>query len=955
MPSRLTPWLLSLLLPCSLPAAFPELHNSEPGNPEPISAKEALSKLHLPEGFKATLYASEPGVQNPVAMAWDAQGRMWVAENYTYAERSKRFDLSMNDRVIVLEDKDHDGHAESRTVFLDNIQMLTSVEVGRGGVWLMCPPQVLFVPDANGDAIPDGPPQVVLDGFTVAKDNYHNFANGLRWGPDGWLYGRCGHSCPANIGVPGTPDEERVPMKGGIWRFHPETKIAEVLTHGTTNPWGHDWDKNGELFFINTVTGHLWHLIPGAHLHDTSPSQNPGVYERIDMIADHYHFDTSGSWQDSRDGKANSLGGGHAHIGMMIYQADQWPEAYRNKLFTLNMHGRRANVERLERLGSGYVGRHEPDVFLSDDPWFRGIEISTGPDGSGYILDWSDTGECHESTGVHRTSGRIFKISYGTPGQPKPALYPRCMLASGPLPALWKQYQEGKATPAMLQGLLTDSDEHVRAWAIRLLTDFWPLDSLTSQRPKREVFDESTYTQLVKLAKTDTSSLVQLTLASTLQRLPLNKRADLAKALVKHAEYAEDKNLPSMVWYGLIPLAQSQPDAVVAIAKDCQWPSTTRWITRNLASRIETQPEPINALLSQAPARVQQALLQGLSEAFQGWRKAPQPTAWAAFSTSIKADPETAQTVRELSSLFGDGRALDEVKKLALDAQASVENRTSALKTLIDARPDDLREVCEKLLEVRGLNVMAAKGLAQFNDPAIGKKLVDSYRKFNSQDRPEVIAVLVSRPAFAKVLLDQMATGKIARADLSAFHARQIRSLNDDALTQRLTEVWGELRESAGDKAKMIEDLKAKLTPDVLAKADLRNGRAMYQICSACHTLYGEGGKVGPDLTGSGRSNIDYLLENIVDPSGVVSADYRMSILTLKDGRVLSGVISKQTDRTLTLRLMTEETTVEKSEIAKQDTSPVSMMPEGLLMAFQPDQIRDLIAYLMHPSQVPLQ
>jgi hypothetical protein len=141
---------------------------------------------------------------------------------------------------------------------------------------------------------------------------------------------------------------------------------------------GHDWDANGEMFFINTVTGHLWHLIHGAHLVDSN-TLNPLIYEKLDTIADHYHYDRSGSWSESRDGKANSLGGGHAHIGMMIYQADQWPEKYRNKLFTLNMHGRRANVERLERNGSGYVGKHEPDVFLSDDPWFRGIEISTGP------------------------------------------------------------------------------------------------------------------------------------------------------------------------------------------------------------------------------------------------------------------------------------------------------------------------------------------------------------------------------------------------------------------------------------------------------------------------------------------------------------------------------------------------------------------------------------------------
>ena len=217
-----------------------------------------------------------------------------------------------------------------------------------------------------------------------------------------------------------------------------------------------------------------------------------------------------------------------------------------------------------------------------------------------------------------------------------------------------------------------------------------------------------------------------------------------------------------------------------------------------------------------------------------------------------------------------------------------------------------------------------------------------------------MIDALVARPAFARALLDQIAAGKIAKTDLSAFHARQIRGLNAAALSKQLAEVWGELREASGDKARQIAELKARLTPEVLAQANLSQGRLFYQICSACHKLYGEGGQVGPDLTGSGRANLDYLLENIVDPSGVVSADYRMSVVTLKDGRVLSGVIAGQTDRTLTLRQLAQEMTVEKAEIAKQETSAVSMMPEGLLTALQPDQVRDLIAYLMHPGQVPL-
>ena len=980
-------------------AEFPAPYDSETAKFPLSTPAEALAALKMPEGFRATLFANEPDVQNPIAMAWDHRGRMWVAENYTYAERPKRFDLGLRDRVLIFEDKNNDGHFSSRKVFTDDAQMLTSIEVGRGGVWLMCPPRLLFIPDRNGDDVPDGPPEVVLDGFTVAQDNYHNYANGLRWGPDGWLYGRCGHSCPGRLGVPGTPDAQRVQIKGGIWRFHPERKVVEVLTLGTTNPWGHDWDRHGEGFFINTVTGHLWHLIPGAHLVDSNPTLNPGVYSRLDTIADHWHFDKKGGRKALSDETANSLGGGHAHIGMMIYQADQWPASFRDKLFTLNMHGQRTNVDRLERSGSGYVGRHEPDMFPSGDPWFRGLEISTGPDGSGYILDWSDVGECHEATGVHRTSGRIFKITRGTPKRPdfadlanfttegaerllrNPNVWferqCRERIAAGARPAgltamlmrlldgesdvvlrlraLWSLNLTGELTRERLVKLLHERDEHLRVWAIRLLTDRMPIDGITG--PGSAVArdeDKELNREFEKLAKNDPSGLERLALASTLQRLPVPTRPALAAALVARKEDAEDAQLPSMVWFGLIAVADSNAAAVLEVARACEWPTTLKWITRNLASRMDKNPAPLNALLSQARPEQRAAILDGVTEALRGWRKAPKPAEWDRFAASLASHGHDA-ALRDLGTVFGDGRALDAVKAIALDARADLPARQSALRALIESRPPELRAVCEALLDARGLNATAARGLALFDDPKIGETLAASYRKFAPTDRPAVMEVLVSRLAFAKPTLEQIAAGKIPRTDLTAFHARQIRALNDTALTNRLTEAWGELRDSSEDKQKLIADLKAQLTQATLAKADLARGRATFQtVCGACHTMYGEGGKIGPDLTGSGRADLDYLIENIADPSAVVSADFRMSILTHRDGRVLIGIITAQTERTLTVRMLTEEATFERKDFAKVEASPVSMMPEGLFLALSPELTRDLIAYLMHPVQVPL-
>ncbi len=1001
------PWLIALVSFDISAADFPAPYNSEKDTSGPPPAAEAAAKFALPPGFKAAVFASEPDVQNPIAMAWDGRGRLWVAENYTYAETPKKFDLSMRDRILLFEDKDGDGRFDERKVFTDEVQMLTSIEVGHGGVWAMCPPQLIFIPDKNADDVPDGAPEVVLDGFTPPTENHHNFANGLRFGPDGWLYGRCGASAPGEVGAPGTAPEQRVPLRGTMWRYHPRRKVFEALCAGTTNPWGHDWDEYGELFFINTVNGHLWHAFAGAHfVRPHTIDVNPHVYSLIDQHADHWHFDTSQDWTKSRDGAANSLGGGHAHIGMMIYLGDQWPGEYRGHLFTLNMHGRRANQEILERAGSGYVGHHGADFLLAADPWFRGIDLGYGPDGGVFVLDWSDTGECHEHTGVHRTSGRIFKITHGEPRRietgdlrkmsarelaglhthpnewfsrqarlrlaeraearlPLDGAEPllRGLFENEPdvvvkLRALWSLHAIGAADEKFLQAQLRHENEHVRAWAIRLLTDAWPLDTVMSARPAFTDNDaqvKALLPLLVQRARNDRSGLVRLVLASTLQRLPVAERPALAAELMAHREDAADHNLPLLVWYGLIPVAARDPVALVNLVARCEWPQTRKFIVRRLAEDIEKNPAPVDALLALAMSHeaMRADILAGLSEAFAGWRKAPKPAAWDALAAS--ADAALSDRVRDLSVLFGDGRALDEVVKIALEKSADLSARKAALQTLIESRAPDLRSICEQLLSVRFLNSVAARGLALFDDPAIGERLVKAYSSIHSSERPQVIAALVSRASFVKPLLEAVSAGKIPRADLSAFDVRQIRSFHDAALDRRLAEVWGELREPAADKRQLIARLKTRLTPDAIAHADKSAGRAVFALtCAVCHTLYGEGGKIGPDLTGSGRANLDYLLENIADPNAVVAADFRMTVLTLKDGRVLNGMIREKTARTLAVQTMTEKITLERGDVQSLAELPLSIMPEGLMEALSETQSRDLIAYLMHPTQSPL-
>src|SRR4051812_29416023 len=172
--------LLWLALATAALADFPTIYNSETDTvAKPPTPQESLAQLALPPGFKATVFAGEPDVQNPISMAWDSRGRLWIAENYTYAEKSIRFDQHLRDRILIFEDKDHDGRFDKRRVFTDDVQKLTSVEVGHGGVWALCPPQLLFFPDRDNDGVPDGPAEVMLDGFKIPTANYHNLANGL--------------------------------------------------------------------------------------------------------------------------------------------------------------------------------------------------------------------------------------------------------------------------------------------------------------------------------------------------------------------------------------------------------------------------------------------------------------------------------------------------------------------------------------------------------------------------------------------------------------------------------------------------------------------------------------------------------------------------------------------------------------------------------------------------------
>ena len=1004
---------LALLLPADEPAApepapFPQPGNTEKATDAPMDPAEVCRTARLPPGFELQVFAAEPDVQNPIGICTDHKGRVWVAENFTWAGNNLgTWDDSLRDRLVVLADTDGDGTHDERTVFWDGGTRMTSVAVGLGGAWVIDLPNLLFIPDRDDDLVPDGPPEIVLDGIDETSVG-HTPCNGLKWGPDGWLWARHGIQGTSRIGVPGAGDSQRVHVNTGVWRYHPGRKTVEGVISGMTNSWGTDFDAHGETFVINTVIGHLWHAVYGSHVERMYGTDlEPHVYELVPQVADHVHWDTGEKWSDIRFGvtdKTSAAGGGHAHIGLMIYAGTNWPAEYRGGLFTLNLHGRRINHDLLAPKGAGYTATHGADMAFIEDPWYRGMDLVSGPDGGVFLADWSDTGECHDHDGVHRTSGRIYKLVHGTPRSPRrvdvaalegTALrgnllvedqwwsraavreWQKRALAGADLSAdvAWLRDRAAKAADPLhrlraiwalaaidtreartlddgfLMGLLGDADPFVRSWGVRLVVD--------ESSPAGVQPSAAAVTRLVQLARTDLAPPIQLHLASAIGRLADGPAWELASALASHDTFAADPLFPKLVWFGLAPSAPRHLDEAVSLATSAQLPQLRRNLARFVAGKVEERPELVAKLLEAAVGSepLRRDLVAGVADGLRGWRQAKAPEGYGDLSAKLAAsgDEATVNALRELDVLFGEGRGVEAVRAVALDGQAPPEARRQAIRTLVASVPEDGATLLQGLLSDRPVIAEALAGLARYDHPETPEKALGPSGIYAPADRAALVDLLASRPAYAAKLLDAVERGQVRADEISAFHARQIADSGDAAIGERLAKLWGQVRVSDAEKKELIATWRDRLTPELLAAADRSHGRGLFaRDCASCHVLFGEGRKLGPDLTGSNRKNLDYLLENVVDPGASVGADFRAVSFVLADGRALTGVVSAADDRTLTVQTAQAQVVLDRNDVAEQSVQAQSLMPDGLLSKLSPEDVRDLVAYLVSPDQVPL-
>ena len=307
----------------------------------------------------------------------------------------------------------------------------------------------------------------------------------------------------------------------------------------------------------------------------------------------------------------------------------------------------------------------------------------------------------------------------------------------------------------------------------------------------------------------------------------------------------------------------------------------------------------------------------------------------------------------ELSQMFGDRAAIERSLSLVMNSDADANARRTALRSLLNQQNAAASGMLESLLNEADLRLDAIRGYAIVENKSAPHILLTRYDKFNPEHRRAVVETLASRRTYAGELLDALRHNSVAKADLS--RRTLLRGLVE-LLGDPFVEFYGQVKSVAEDRERLLAKYKRLATPDAVAAADEFRGRAVFKkTCATCHTLYGDGGKVGPDLTGSNRANLDYILLNSVDPSYDVPDAYKTVTIATVEGRVINGVLAEEDDARVVLKTAeVPRVVIAKEDIEIRKTSPKSMMPDGQLDAMKKQDVLDLIKYLRTTEQVEL-
>ncbi len=924
----------------------------------PLPPAEAAKALRLDPGLRIELAAADPEVSSPVSIAFDEDGRLWVAEMLDYPNPIPG--KAPQGRIRRLEDRDGDGRYEHSVVFADGILMVNGVMPWKGGVIVTAAPSILYLKDTDGDGKADvrepiyvgfaeANPQLRVSHPNLGIDNWIYVANGQRGGK----ITRPGSSAPA------------VDIGGQDFRFDLLRGRHEAVTgFGQFGLTFDDWGQR----FVCTNRNHLIHLPMPNRYFARNPFLAPPAASRDNQGA-------GGAARVFPLSKNKTLAASHAGTftaacGVTIYRGDLLPEPYRGGAFTCEPTGNLVRLEILKQAGATFDARpHREGVeFLaSPDAWFRPVSLANGPDGSLYVVDmvrsevehpeWVPKDQQHRyDFDGRRDLGRIWRIVPERHGR-------------NPFTPL------GGKTGAELVALLESPNGWTRMTAHRLLLErqdeaaAGPLRKLVSSGgPLARVHAAWLLEGLGKLEAAHALDLM----AHPHPRVRENGLV-LAERFIGDPKAVEERLLalaedpdPRVRFQAALSLGACGDERVLgALASIAEKGAQDRWTRLAVASAVSDRSGELLTLVSDP------AMMRDLAT-LAGSRRDAKEVDHVLSSLLLRDRPRQLAVLNGLAEGMGrrgaqlskvlerfDGHALSkklaellrEIASVAEDPKAPAPERQEAVRFLAHLPWETARPALERLLEdpSQDVRISAAGALSAHKRPEVGPLLMKSWKSQMPAMKREVLEAMSRQPERLEFLLGEVEAGRLAGGELGPTLVKSLSNHGNAAIKARAQKaLQGNLPE---ERQKVLDRYKASLA----IKGDAKRGREIFQKnCVACHRVAGLGTNVGPDVSDTLSKTPEALMVDILDPSRVIDNNYANYLVKTKSGAVLSGFIAVQTASSLTLRRGEgQEDVVLRQDIEEMRSSGVSLMPEGLEKNVTVEQLADLIAFLKFWRDLP--